>query len=1089
MTTNSYCTSNHILVGLGGTGGKILKAFKMRMFEEFPTQEERSKQPVALLYVDSTDEMMSKDGRARADFRVMGQDASFTNNEFLNIKAVDVEHILDHIDHYPSVKGIVQNVGAVKTAIGALGQAAGQKRRAGRLLFAANAVGYVNSLKDAYSRCINVSGDSSQTTIHIFAGLSGGTGSGSIVDAIIQTRKAFPGAYISVYAMMPEMNLPKSDMDQGRYYQNGYAALNELNALQAGAWKPQDVTGGGEADYYSDRVKGVANGLTIYSNVNENGLTINSFSELPKVISDFIFARIFFVNDQDEVNSDIVRAYKYENMDDFALEYDEAGNPDPVTGRIPVARTKKVNSIGIKRVMYPELRVLKHITYTIGESVLYQFKYNNWRENQGFANEERNRDYRNDFINKENLSNWMLDEEHLTLEKKILPNDNDFMAFNEYWHDKAINYAQDAKKADCPLNELDNIMGDSYANFFRDCGVENYYAGKEKAIPDMAREIRHTVEKGFFEKWKDGDISITELQKISKLLIERVGEIRTELEGVSKDEQEEYKAIDEDRKQNLKEWSDLGILQRMVNVGERKYARHQEYLTEFYTSKTRIVALEFAKKLAAKVFNELGKMDADISAFGMKINEAINETERLVTAQRKVNKGLEDMKGAIIEVSEDETMSEFEQELKTDKIEMPIISRQLRDCILPEEFVNFGRLAADISIDDITDAFDIKLSEIVKARHDEKADSDKKVLGLNILTQLQQKLRTDDDIKAFATKIVSQSGVFIKLNTDQIQLHLRNNEGNLSPTNPASINKKAILVSIPSPDDNPGLKKFADKLEAAFKNSFNQSTARTSITVNRKSLRKDELSIITVQYCFPIRAIDWMGDYKKRYERFLNSGNLATDMANAILLHSEGDGKQLPSLFAKSDEEINAAEAAFRAQQAAATQTVQPTQAFGQTAATQPFGQPMQAQPVAPQPFGQPAPQPALQAMAQPQVGQPPIAQPAQQAVVPPVQQPGAAIPPPIPGAVPPPIMPPADPVIALHMNVGGQAYGPYDWQTCKQFTTTKQLTEQTMVWMQGMPSWLPAGQVDVLKPLFAPAPPPMTPPMPGGATPPPMPC
>lgn len=1034
MTTNSYCTSNHILVGLGGTGGKILKAFKMRMFEEFPTEEERSKQPVALLYVDSTDEMMSKDGRARADFRVMGQDASFTNTEFLNIKAVDVEHILDHMDHYPTVKGIVQNVGAVKTAIGALGQAAGQKRRAGRLLFAANAVGYVNSLGDAYTKCTNISGDTNETTIHIFAGLSGGTGSGSIVDAIVQTRKRFPKANIAVYAMIPEMNLPKSDMDQGKYYQNGYAALNELNALQAGAWKPQDVTGGGEADYYSDRVKGVANGLTLYSNVNANGRTINSLTELPKVVSDFLFARIFFVNESDEVNSDIVRAYKYENMDDFALEYDEAGNPDPQTGRIPVARTKKVNSIGIKRVMYPELRVLKHITYTIGENVLYQFKYNNWRENQGFANEERNRDYRNDFINKENLANWMLDEEHLTLEKKILPSDNDFLAFNEYWHDKAINYAQDAKKADCPLNELDNIMGDSFTNFFRDCGVENYYAGKEKAIPVMAKEIRHTVEAGFFDKWKDGDISITELQKISKLLIERMGEIRTELEAAAKDELEEYKAIDEDRKANLKEWSDLGILQRMVNVGERKYARHQEYLTEFYTSKTRIVALEFAKKLAAKVFNELGKMDADISAFGKKINDAIKETERLVTAQRKVNKGLEDMKGAIIEVSEDETMSEFEQELKTDKIEMPIIARQLRDSILPKkEFIDFGQLDADISIDDITDAFDLKLSEIVKARHEEKAKSDKKVLGLNILTQLQQKLRTDDDIKAFATKIVSQSGAFLQLNNDQIQLHLRNNEGNLSPTNPASINKKTILVSIPSPDDNPSLNKFADKLEAAFKNSFNQSTARTTIMVNRKSLRKDELSIITVHYLFPIRAIDWMGDYKKRYERFLSSGNLATDQCNAILLHSEGNGKQLPPLFARSDEEINAAEAAYRAQQAA----TQPT--------AQPYGQ--QFTPAA-----------------------------APQGAVPPVQQPGAA--------VPPPILPPADPVIALHLNVGGQPYGPYDWQTCKQFATTKQLTEQTMVWMQGMPAWMPAGQVDILKPLFAPAPPPMTPPMPGGMPP-----
>ena len=136
------------------------------------------------------------------------------------------------------------------------------------------------------------------------------------------------------------------------------------------------------------------------------------------------------------------------------------------------------------------------------------------------------------------------------------------------------------------------------------------------------------------------------------------------------------------------------------------------------------------------------------------------------------------------------------------------------------------------------------------------------MLVLNILTQLQQKLKTDDDIKAFASKIVNQSGMFLKLNNDQCQLHLRNNEGNLSPTNPASINKKAILVSIPSPDDNDSLKRFADKMETAFKNSFNQSTARTTITINRKSPKKDELSIVTVGYCFPMRAIDWLCSYK-----------------------------------------------------------------------------------------------------------------------------------------------------------------------------------------------------------------------------------
>lgn len=401
MSNTITVTGNHILVGLGGTGGKILRAFKMRMFEEFPTSEERKKQPVSILYVDSTDEMMPKDGRARADFRVMGQDASFTNNEFLNIKAVDVEHILDHINNYPSVKGIVENVGAVKSAIGSLGQAAGQKRRAGRLLFAANAIGYVNSLKDAYYRAQEISGTADKTTIYIFAGLSGGTGSGSIVDALVQTRKAYPDAKILVFAMLPEMSLPKSDMDQGRYYQNGVAAMKELNALQAGRWNPQDVTGRGEIKLYNDRVKGIADGLTVYSNVNENGLTINSLSELPKIVSDYIFARIFYVSDEDAVNMDIIRAQTFENMDDFALEFDEAANSG-ADGRVPVARTKKINSFGIKRVIYPELRVLKHITYTLGESILYQFKYNNWRENQGFVNEERNKDYRRDYLSKEN---------------------------------------------------------------------------------------------------------------------------------------------------------------------------------------------------------------------------------------------------------------------------------------------------------------------------------------------------------------------------------------------------------------------------------------------------------------------------------------------------------------------------------------------------------------------------------------------------------------------------------------------------------------------------------------------------------------
>lgn len=1029
MSTVNNCSGNHILVGLGGTGGKILKTFKMRMFEEFPTAEERAKLPVSLLYVDSTNEMMPVDGRARPDCRVMGQDASFTNNEFLFIKGIDVEYLLDHINNYPSVKGIVKYAGVVKSAIGSLGHAAGQKRRAGRLLFAANAIGYVNSLRDAFSRAASVSGNqaSDSTTIYIFAGLAGGTGSGAIIDAIVQARKTFPDAKIVVYAMMPEKHLPKADMDQGRYYQNGYAALNELNALQAGRLHPQDITGDGPIDLYNDKIHGVADGLTIYSNVNENGVAVNSLEELPKLVSDFIFARIFMIKEDDiENNGDLLRAFNFENMDSFALEFDEVADRDS-NGRIPVARTKKINSFGIKRVMYPELRILKHITYTVAESALFQFKFNNWRENQGFVNEEKNKDYRKEYLNKENLSSWKIDEEHLTLEKKILPSDTDYPTFNEYWHDKAVGYAEDAKKADCPLNELDNIMKDFYDKFFRESGVKDFYEGKERVIPEMAREVRHEIELSLFDKWKMGDVSITELLKVSTLLMEYVVELRKELEKKLKEEKELCTSIDKDRADNVDDWSHLGILYRLVGKGARMYADHQEILTELYVSRTRILALEFAIKLAGKISVEMGRMNSDISAFAQKINEAIAETEKLVAAQRKVNKGLEDKRGAIIEVCEEELMVDFENELKTDKTGMVNIAREIREAIIPKtEFINFGRLTQEISMDEIKDAFDMKLAKIIEERHGQKAESEEKVLGLNILTQLQQKLRTEDDIKAFAHDIVSKSGMYLNLNKDQIQLHLRNNEGTLSPQNPASINKKVILVSIPAPTDNTGMVKFAESLENAFKNSFNQTTARTEIRVNKTSPRKNELSIITIGYCFPIRAIDWMKDYKGRYERFLNSGNPNTDENNAILLHGEGDGKDLPSLYAIENAEEVAKKLREKKQptydQSGSGGAKYPNNTTGST--------------VPPDPITT-----------------------------------GSG-----PGLTPPP---PADPVISLWVWISGQKYGPYNYDIVRQLVNNKQLTPETLVWKEGLANWTPASQVDELKQLFMPAMPPAGPPMP----------
>jgi hypothetical protein len=897
---------NHILVGLGGTGGNILRAFKMRMFEEFPNAEERNNLPIALLYVDSTREKM---GIGRPDMDVLGQDASFGENEFLNIKGCDVPELLDNVDNHPEIRGIVQNVGAVRTAIGNLGEAAGQKRRAGRLLFAVNARRYVNALKNCYAAC-NVRSKKEKKTVHIFAGLCGGTGSGAIIDAITQARN-IPGwdkAQINVYAMIPEQDLPKPDMDKGRYYENGYAALLELNALQSGQYKPCDVLSGGTPlKLFSDRIKGVANGIALYSNVNANGCTVDSFEELPHIVSDYVYSRIFLINSTEAECHDLIRAFNFENMDGSEFEYDETA-PD-VDGmrseELPIVRTKKLYSFGLKRVIYPEQRVLKHMIYTVGQSILYQFKFNNWRANLGYIDEEQNFDYRAEYLKDEVLSRWMLDETHLTLEEEILTAKDGpkYEKFYNWWHNHVLDFADFCNEYEYPLAELSKQMDGMFAEQFREEGVVNYYKTKRHSVIPISLKVRSNIERELFNKWRDGNMSITELRRVGELLANYVAtDLKEQLEESIRSNKEKLEESQGILSEITNDWADVGFIGKFVTKKRKDYyTKYQEELAYNLEIRTRLYGLQFAQQLVSELQREIENMSDEIKQFSKMLGDAIDETSRLIAAQRKTNKGLEDMRSAVIEVSEEERMMKYEEDLRFDKEGMGSMTRQLRESILPNtEFKSFGDLLTHIRVQDIKHAFDKDLSRIIQEKHAELPVTATKVLGLNILTQLQQKLGDNrQKIQEFARDILQQSGAYINLDRNQIIMNVRNNA---QPDETKNINLREVLISIPSPDDNENLKAFAESLKEAFESQGENGVKKPKIFM--KSSRKNELSIITINYAFPMRAISWLAGYKNRYEKLLHTGNKNTDLTNAILLHGEGLGESLPDLFAKSNVEL-----------------------------------------------------------------------------------------------------------------------------------------------------------------------------------------
>jgi membrane protease subunit (stomatin/prohibitin family) len=72
---------------------------------------------------------------------------------------------------------------------------------------------------------------------------------------------------------------------------------------------------------------------------------------------------------------------------------------------------------------------------------------------------------------------------------------------------------------------------------------------------------------------------------------------------------------------------------------------------------------------------------------------------------------------------------------------------------------------------------------------------------------------------------------------------------------------------------------------------------------------------------------------------------------------------------------------------------------------------------------------------------------------------------------------PPPPSSIAVHIAVDGAATGPFGREALEDRIQSGALDRSTMVWMQGMKEWQPAGEVEALQPLFDSTPPPPPPP------------
>jgi hypothetical protein len=480
-------SQNHLIIGLGGTGGKIIRSLRKMIYQEF-----RATHPSGVnleyLYIDSSREMMEPDDPT---WRSLGRSVQLGTNAQLLITGANLKDILANVGNYPGIKEWIGSREEWATILNSIvGETlGGQKRRLGRFLFACKAAQFKEQLQNQV-RALQTKGDI-PVTFHVVCGLAGGTGSGCVVDVISQIRATFPDARtyrVVVYALLPDRN-PKPNWDTGNYHANGYAALMELNALSVGAWQPHDVTGARGTERLS--LQDPFNGCYVFSNENEKGLFVDVGAEIPNIVANFLYQKVIAVRD---VAWDTLR--RQENAENGD------GSPETSPGAPTGERSKRFLTFGIKRLAIPEEEIREYLTFNFARQAALQLQYNNWSDAQSFAEEPKNASYKEFVRQPETAQRWLLSDDHLRLSVGILPdevNNPRWKPINATWadiipHFKTFvrdNYKNDRRVW---LDELSKLCEKRYAAEYRELGVAKFYQTKEGDRKDHLREIRARIE-------------------------------------------------------------------------------------------------------------------------------------------------------------------------------------------------------------------------------------------------------------------------------------------------------------------------------------------------------------------------------------------------------------------------------------------------------------------------------------------------------------------------------------------------------------------------------------------------------------------
>lgn len=1023
---------NHLIIGLGGTGGRVLAAFRKLMFERFNGDVKPKDMWIDYLYVDSSEQDLKM--KDPAQWSVMGKSVSLSEDSVVKIPAANLRDYVDNKSRFKYLDPWLGNSEDWKNIINdpKIGEgAAGQKRRLGRLLFA-NGAPEFNKVVGVKARNLSYNPEGRKITYHVVAGLAGGTGSGSIVDVVAQLRKQFPDQAnnkIVLYLLLPEEHPNPEWASTNNYKPNGYVALTELNALDMKAFKPWNLS---EREYDVEKLNLEIPFYSAYliTDTNRADVRFDVNKVIPATIAELIYQKTVGVALSDKK----IGEGATESAAHFFNNVEKGENPNYSDYDSP--HCYKFNGFGIKRLAIPEQEIKEFFGYSFAHQAALKMLYNNLARESGYVAEASVNDDYSFVTQREQKQKWCISREHLCLSTPILTEHK-----KEGWRPIADEFGQVEKfcsevLASDEIEHIDKLIAirNKTKRFFdKDFrpiaeagqnGVVSFYEKKTKFGREaIVAKIVEKINEDLLQLWTNGEKSLYQLSGIVKTLLKYFEEEKAALIKLSAAADDEIKRRDNLMKNMNEAWCTMSTGRKLLsNIGlnnskDELSSQFTKTVKEKYVLMTWKESYGFARILIDDLMNAVQVSKGDIERTITQMQNAQETLLGAINSRCQVEtEEKQSLKGVVIKnYDADKVQAIIKGAISNDtdnKDRIRLIMAGIQGLLNPERR-NFREVADKLNTGTLISAFE-KIGEDAAVNFfsnevgKEYIPGYEKLIGVNIIKKLYDEFSGNDE------------GLKEKLNRLVRHAAITNKHREIEVNNGPKV-KSSMFVILPDYDDNP---EFLQKIEDLIK-SF---TSEGNIKVSRGG-NSNEIVVITLETNLTPRYLQNVYTLKQDYERLMNSqqGRVARfetqlEDYNGIEPLNIEDSKALnilPSLYLPTDDEkVHIEELKHKTEGPAA----QLCSAAG-TAAVPP--------------------------------------------VPPKAQMPGMAV----------PVSP--EPKLSMYLYIGGQQYGPYDYATCKSLVQGGQLTSQTLVWQQGMAEWLPAETVPELRPLFMPATMPGMPPVP----------